>query len=122
MYTLESKTIQNDDGTVCRQLIISGPLGIASVSQLKDDLLAVLNDHAHVILNMAAVTDIDYSVLQLLCSANKYAQRHGKRFQLQGQCTEALIDRAQSLGFLRDHACSKVEDPDQCLWIPKNLN
>ena len=122
MYTLESKTIQHSDGTSCQKLVISGALGIAGIRHLKEDLLAALNGHAHVVLDMSAVTDLDYSVFQLLCSANKYAQQHGRHFQLQGQCTEPLIDRAQSLGFLRDHACSKVKDPDKCLWIPKNLN
>jgi len=102
--------------------MICGGLGIACIRRLKEDLLAALSDHAHVVLDMAAVTGIDYSVFQLLCSANKYAQQHGGHFQLQGQCTELLVDRAQSLGFLRNHACSKVENPDTCLWIPKNLN
>jgi anti-anti-sigma regulatory factor len=121
MFELESKTIQNSDGATYQLLIVSGDLGIATIRQFKDDLLSVLQDYNHVILDMAAVTDIDYSVLQLLCSANKYAQKHSKHFQLKDQSTEALIDRAQSLGFFRDQACNDAEDPGKCLWIPENL-
>ncbi|EAT15081.1 STAS domain-containing protein [Desulfuromonas acetoxidans] len=121
MFELESKTIQNSDGAAYQLLIVSGDLGIATIGQLKNDLLSALQSHDHVILDMAAVTDVDYSVLQLLCSANKYAQKYGKHFQIKGQCTEAFIDRAQSLGFFRDQACNEAEDPMKCLWIPENL-
>jgi anti-anti-sigma regulatory factor len=121
MFELESKTIQNSDGAVRQLLIVSGDLGIATIGKLKEGLLAALQDHDHVILDLAAVTAVDYSVLQLLCSANKYAQQHGKHFQLKNQCTEAFIDRAQSLGFFRDQACNEAEDPIRCLWIPENL-
>nr|WP_320116768.1 STAS domain-containing protein [uncultured Desulfuromonas sp.] len=121
MFELESKTIQSSDGAAYQLLIVTGHLGIATIAKLKEDLLNALNVHDHVILDMAAVSDVDYSVLQLLCSANKYAQKHGKHFELKGQCTEAFIDRAQSLGFFRDQACNEAEDPAKCLWIPENL-
>nr|WP_320050033.1 STAS domain-containing protein [uncultured Desulfuromonas sp.] len=122
MFELESKTIQNSEGAAYQLLMVSGDLGIASVGSLKDELLAALQAHDHVILDMAAVTDVDYSILQLLCSANKYAQKHGKLFQLKNQCTDAFIDRAQSLGFFRDRACNEAEDSDKCLWIPENIH
>nr|WP_320049351.1 STAS domain-containing protein [uncultured Desulfuromonas sp.] len=122
MFELESKAIHNSDGANYQLLIVRGDLGIATIGQLKDDLLSALQAHDHVVLDMASVTEVDYSVLQLLCSANKYAQKHGKHFQLKNQCTEAFIDRAQSLGFFRDQACNEAEDPTKCLWIPENLN
>ncbi|EAT14636.1 STAS domain-containing protein [Desulfuromonas acetoxidans] len=121
MFELESKAIHNSDGADYQLLIVSGDLGIAIIGQLKDELLAALQAHDHVVLDMASVTAVDYSVLQLLCSANKYAQKQGKLFQLKNQCTDAFVDRAQSLGFFRDRACNEAEDSGKCLWIPENL-
>jgi len=122
MFEFESKQIESAGGERYLQLVVTGELGIASIARLKELLLESFDDNRHVIVDLAQVTHIDFSAMQLFCATNKYAQKNGKRFELKHQCTETFIDEAQSLGFLRDQACSEAEDPLQCLWIPENLN
>lgn len=122
MFEYESKHIASAGGARRLELVVTGTLTIESAARLKELLLAVIGDNQNVVLDMAGVKDLDFSVMQLLCATNKYAQKMGKHFALRNQCTEKFIDRAQSLGLLRDQACNEAEDPNKCLWIPANLS
>jgi len=122
MFDYESKHIESGSGVKRFEFIITGTLNIECVSRLKELLLDAIEENDNVVLDLGGVTDLDFSVMQLLCSANKYAQKKGKNFSLKNQCTEPFIDRAQSLGLLRDQACNEAEDPDKCLWIAANMS
>ncbi|MCD6527225.1 MAG: STAS domain-containing protein [Desulfuromonas sp.] len=122
MFEFESRQMESADGEQRLELVLSGDLSIVSVARLKELLLDCFSTNKHVVMDMGKVTSIDFSVMQLLCATNKYAQKTAKCFVLKHQCTEAFIDEAQSLGFLREQACNDAEDPLHCLWIPENLN
>ncbi len=122
MFEYESKCIDNNDGEQRLELVVTGDVNIENISQFKEVLLTALNDNQRVVMDLAGVTKLDFSLMQLLCAANKYAQSNGKTFRLKNQCTEQFSDRAQSLGLLRDQACNEVEDSTKCLWIAENLS
>lgn len=122
MFEFESKRVESASGEQRLELVISKDVNIENIARLKEILLTALSDNQHVVMDMSGVTKLDFSVMQLLCAANKYAQRHKKSFRLKNQCTTQFIDRAQSLGLLREQACNEAEDPTQCLWIAENLS
>lgn len=117
MYELERKSIQNSEGGPCQVLAVRGNLGIAVVRKLKDDLLALLKNNDSVVIDLTEVSDIYYSILQLMCSANKYAQKHGKTFKLTGQNAHVVMVEAQSVGYFRAEGCKDAKDPTRCLWL-----
>lgn len=121
MFEFEEHVLETSLGDKYLELIISGSVSIENVSRLRELLLERFETNDHIILDMGQITVIDFSLFQLLCATNKYVQSNGKLFELKNQCTEAFIDRAQSLGFLREQGCAEAEDPEKCLWISKNM-
>jgi anti-anti-sigma regulatory factor len=117
MFEYEQKIITVADDSHCRLISLSGPLGIEHIVILKELLLNAFGEFDHVVMDWAAVTAVDFSVLQLMCSTNEYAQRHAKQFELNNRFVQPVIDNAQRLGFLRDNGCSHVSDPSRCLWL-----
>jgi len=122
MFEFESRQIESASGKQRVELMLSGDLVVETVSRLKELLLDLLSDKQHLVIDMERVLNIDFSVMQLLCSTCRYCQQHDKIFELKNQCTEIFIDKAQVLGFFHEKGCVEVKDPEMCLWIAKNLS
>ncbi|MBW2187402.1 MAG: STAS domain-containing protein [Deltaproteobacteria bacterium] len=117
MLEYEEKTITVADDSQYRFISVSGLLGIEHIVIFKELLLNAFGEFDHIVMDWARVTAVDFSVLQLMCSTNEYAQCHGKQFELKNRFIPPVIDTAQRLGFLRDNGCSHVTDPSRCLWV-----
>lgn len=121
MFEFEEHLIEASSGGKHLELILSGAVTIENIVRLKELLLEKFETNDHIVLDMGQITVVDFALFQLLCSTNKFAQQHGKVIELKNQCTGVFIDRAQSLGFLREQGCAEAEDPAKCLWIAQNM-
>jgi len=121
MFEFEEHVVESSSGDKYLEVILSGAVSIENIGCLKGMLLERFETNDHIILDMGQITVVDFALFQLLCATNKYTQQNGKFFELKNQCTEAFIDRAQSLGFLREQGCTESEDPAKCLWISQNM-
>lgn len=121
MFEFEEHVVESSTGCKYLDLVITGAVSIENISYLKELLLERYEKYDRIVLDMGHITVVDFSLFQLLCATNKYTQQNGKVFELKNQCTGAFIDRAQSLGFLREQGCAESEDPAKCLWISQNM-
>ena len=103
------------------KVFLTGTVRIENVVRLKEILLEVFFKHDHVVLDICQVTAVGFTFFQLLCATNKYAQTANKRFELVNQCTEAVIDCSQVVGFLRERGCPEAVDLGRCLWTAQNM-
>ena len=118
MFEFEEKTITTADGAQYLLIPVSGPLSIENIVVLKELLLKAFAEFDHVVMDWEKATDVDFSVLQLMCATNNYAQHNGKQFEVKNRFIAPFIDKIQALGFIRENGCSSVIDPASCLWIP----
>lgn len=96
-------------------LTIDGELTVQYAHELKSALLKSLDNVDHLVLNLAKVTSIDLSCLQLLCSAHRTSGKLNKQLSLIGDRPEALQQAAKNAGYLRHVGCSYDAHKD-CLW------
>jgi anti-anti-sigma regulatory factor len=65
-----------------REVKVEGAICLSNVKQLQDCLIALLPDARQIQLNVAGLTDIDLSGIQLLCSAERTWGECGGTFAL----------------------------------------
>lgn len=92
-----------------------GRLSIEEMVPLRDELLAALNQHAEVTVDLAAVETLDLACLQLLCSACGSASIRGKRLALQGAENPALAQTLRVNGLNHRENCLRSRKTS-CLW------
>jgi anti-anti-sigma regulatory factor len=96
-----------------------GRLSIAEVIPLRDDLLAALNQHAEITIDLADVELLDLACVQLLCAACGSASIRGKRLSLRGTENPALAQtlRMNGLNYRENCLRSRIAG---CLWLKEN--
>ena len=79
---------------------LEGACGVERAAEIKEQLLAVLEEDAErVELDLSGVTRADVSLQQIVCSAHRSFFRKGKKMVLSGGPTEAVQRVVQSGGF-----------------------
>lgn len=121
MFEIEERVLESSTGEKYLKLSLTGTVRIDNITQLKEVLLEAFSKQDHVVLDIGDVEAVDFSLFQLLCSTNKYAGLANKRFELANLVTEAVVDRCQSLGILREQGCPEAVYPERCLWIAENM-
>lgn len=96
-----------------------GRLSIEEVIPLRDGLLAALNPHAEITIDLAGVEDLDLACLQLLCSACGSASIRGKRLSLRGAENPALTQTLRGNGLNYRENCLRSRKTG-CLWPKEN--
>lgn len=102
-------------------LIWQGRLSIEEVIPLRDGLLAALNQHAEVSIDVGGVASFDLACLQLLCAACGSAAIRDKKLRLHGAANPALAQILAENGLnyrencLRSRSCG-------CLWPQEKGN
>ena len=96
------------------RLDFSGPLTVKNVAELKNILLSTLDEEETIVINLAEVTEIDLSSLQLLCSAHQYALKNGKEISLNDP-EGNLLSAGTTAGFSGGKKC-RYERNEGCLW------
>jgi len=102
--------------TETRTLALDGECTLDRAIELKEVLLEALKDGGDLLLNLEKVTEVDLSFLQILCSAHRTASSFRKRFTLCPSPSAALIEAAESAGFLRNMGCQNAPNKE-CLFM-----
>lgn len=84
-------------------LPIEGELTVFAVHALKERLMAALNEHAQLSIDLSAISEVDGAGIQLLLAAKREAHQRGGHLSLMGhppQFIEALelTDLAREFG------------------------
>ena len=94
---------------------VSGPMTIDTISELKNAMLKAFGLGKEVQLSLAAVTDVDLTGLQLLCSSHRTSIIKELGFSITGAEGEALSAVSQLAGMLRHTGCAQ-DVGGTCLW------
>jgi anti-anti-sigma regulatory factor len=101
-------------------LSLKGEITLLQAEQLKVLLARALDASEQVTIDTEAVTDIDLSCLQLICSAHRSALGCGRRWVLTPRRSEAFTEKVRQAGLTHCFACNYAPESD-CLWKGGNL-
>jgi anti-anti-sigma factor len=94
---------------------LDGALTVRSVETVHADLAAALEQHAMVIVDCSAATEIDLSAIQLLLAARRTAQRADKTLMLAGTDNAVLRTALLRGGFMPTEP--DAVGPDTEFWL-----
>lgn len=100
-------------------LTINGALTVGCASELKAALMKALETVEHLILNLAAVDELDLSCLQLLCAAHRTSQKLNKQLTIADNRPEAFRGTVCLSGYGRHIGCA-LDRTNSCLWLGGN--
>jgi anti-anti-sigma regulatory factor len=100
-------------------LTIKGSLTINYVKEMKNELLNVFSRFKHVKIIFKDIDHVDFSCIQLLCSAHKSAHQNNKTIMLAADLPDILCKIISSMGFQRKIDCFS-EVPQACLRLIPN--
>lgn len=102
-------------GAKYRKLTFEGEITLREVSAMADDFREALKEAEHLMINLEGTTDIDLSVLQLLCSVHRSLAEKGKQLEIDGTIPGTISRKVVEAGFHRHLGCSFVNG-HQCIW------
>lgn len=94
---------------------INGPMTIDRIAEIRDGMLQAFGLGNEVRLSMAAVTEVDLTGLQLLCSSHRTAIARGLAFSVQDTDAEALSSVIELAGMWRYNGCAQ-DTAGSCVW------
>ena len=97
------------------EVAISGAMTIEQIDQVRVGLLEAFNLGKSVQVSLAAVTDVDLTGLQLLCSAHRTAMAREQDFSVSSGGCQALSSVAKVAGMLRHIGCPQ-DICGTCVW------
>jgi anti-anti-sigma regulatory factor len=114
--------METDTGNECfvkqegsrRAICLRGELCLATAAPVRTALLAALEAHDEVAIDLAATTEVDLGGLQLLCAAHRSFRGRGVALALRGASAE-FRRKAEAGGFEPARSVCSVRD-DTCLW------
>jgi ABC-type transporter Mla MlaB component len=98
---------------------LKGEATVAFRGLLRDALLEALRDSRSCELVLEGAERIDASVLELLCSARRFALGMGKDVAVSAEPPGALAEAAVRTGFLRRRGCTAYCG-ERCLWVAED--
>ena len=96
--------VKNETMTV---VSINGPMTIDRIGEIRDGMLEAFGLGNEVQLSMAAVTEVDLTGLQLLCSSHRTAIDRGVAFSVHDTDAEALSSVIELAGMRRYNGCAQ---------------
>lgn len=97
------------------QVVLSGSLTIAQAAQLRDGLLQAFDAGKNVEISLVGVTELDLTVLQILCSSHRTSYQKGVELSVGGADLEPFLSVTTLAGMLRHTGC--VLDVNcSCIW------
>lgn len=104
----------SSDGTLL-EIVLEGRLAIDTTPELLALLRAQLSAVNKTKLNVAALTDVDLSGMQLICSACRTALENRQSFNFSGNLAPCVQEAITAVGLQRHTICKhNVDKP--CLW------
>ncbi|MFA5904245.1 MAG: STAS domain-containing protein [Desulfobacula sp.] len=93
----------------------SGAMGIAQANEAKTILVKSLSSYRNVVLDLKEVSDVDMSIVQLLCSANMSFEKSDRHLTITGKDKDLITALLTELGYENDFGCSG-NPCNTCLW------
>ncbi len=97
------------------QVAINGAMTICQAAELKAGLLKAFETGKPVEIQVAGVTEVDVTGLQLICSAHRSSLERGCTLKVSGTDSEGFARVAQQAGMLRHAGCSH-DVTNSCIW------
>ena len=72
-------------------LTITGSVTIENINAVKKVLVDIIDQSDHVMVNIADITEVDVTFLQLLCSAHKSMISRNKRLSISESCSKSFL-------------------------------
>ena len=104
----------SSDGTLL-EVVLEGRLAIDTTPELLALLRSQISAVSRTKLNVAALTDVDLSGMQLICSACRTAQENGNSFNFSGGLAPCVQEAIIAVGLQRHTTC-KHNTNNPCLW------
>ena len=109
-------TIETSSDTAGSVVVkIEGEMTVPFASEIRTNLIAAFEESKAIKVDLSAVTEIDVSGLQILCSAHRSSIQLNKQYSIVGREIERIWAAADSSGQLRQKGCA----PDlcgTCIW------
>jgi anti-anti-sigma regulatory factor len=99
-------------------LTINGSVTIKNVGALKKVLIDMIDQTDNLIINIAEISDVDITFLQLLCSAHKTLLRNNKSLTISESCPESFRKTINKSGYSQHKGCG-LDKNNSCLWLKK---
>ncbi len=90
----------HESGVECAEMVLSGDLTIKGIEAIHAQLLAEMQLHSNIILNITDVVEADLTFVQLVESARSTAARNGGRLTLRAPVAATLRAVLERGGFL----------------------
>lgn len=97
-------------------LSVGGELTIPFAGEFRGALLEAFDAAGRVVVNLAGVSAVDITGLQLLCSAHRSACAREKGFGIEGLTNPVLAEAVGLAGFPRHVGCA-VDVGKTCVWM-----
>ena len=99
-------------------LTINGSVTIENIDALKKVLINLMDQTDSLMINIADISEVDITFLQLLCSAHKTMIIRNKRLTISESCMETFRKTINNSGYSQHKGCG-LDKTDSCLWLKK---
>lgn len=113
---MTSFEIQDGESGVSGIFTMKGELTVGHMEKVREALLSAMKKVEHLKLDLSAVTDVDISGLQIICSAHRTSLKQNKLLSFHSAVPGGFRSAAQEGGFARHKAC-RHEREECCMWI-----
>ena len=98
-----------------KRLKLTGSMTIGQAAELKDVLVAALQEANELRVDVSGVTEIDLTGLQLLGASHRSSLARGKHFSVEADGNRNYLDAVVSAGFRRHSGCAR-DTNGSCIW------
>ena len=98
-----------------REVILSGSLVLSSAGDSRAQLLQALDESDIVHLMLKDVTEVDLSLVQIICAAHRSALQRKKSLFLQKDLPDSFVQIIEDAG-LQDHIGCSSGTCENCVW------
>lgn len=99
-------------------LTLSGVLTVNGAEEIKDALFKAITRFKNLELEFGEISAMDFSCLQLLCSAHRTAIHRNRVISLKLPLPAVMEELIVSTGFTRHAGCA-AGDNCRCFWVPR---
>lgn len=106
---------REEEGGETLVLAVRGELTIPFAGEFREALVNAFDRAARVVVDVAGVSAVDITGLQLLCSAHRSSYARNKALRLAGEEAGAFADAVGLAGFERHVGCDR-DAGKSCIW------
>ena len=99
-------------------LSINGSVTIENVDALRKVLIDLMDQTDSLMINIADISEVDVTFLQLLCSAHKTMISRNRTLTISERCPESFRKTINNSGYSQHKGC-RLDKTASCLWLKK---